>query len=288
MMIKLLLSYALLTIFGIIVLFAALSARKKFQYRKEVITGERPKDQDSDEVAKNKSKQQIELELLLINNNPILKVLGIIDKNIKVKLLIMLLLFGVYYLYSFTDETTDSSSLLLGFLTILIITIVIPGVLIGSILKAKIKKIMNDLAGFIDLVAVNVQTGISIEAALKQVATDFKTLNPDLTYVMLRIIRKSEITGMSQALQDLSVSLPTTEIRMFCTVMQQSLNFGSSIYHQLIQLSTDIREIQLLAIEEKLGTLSAKMSIPLILFIMFPIIILTLAPGVMKVFPHVF
>ncbi|KYK85341.1 hypothetical protein SC29R_11365, partial [Aggregatibacter actinomycetemcomitans serotype f str. SC29R] len=136
MMIKLLLSYALLTIFGIIVLFAALSARKKFQYRKEVITGERPKDQDSDEVAKNKSKQQIELELLLINNNPILKVLGIIDKNIKVKLLIMLLLFGVYYLYSFTDETTDSSSLLLGFLTILIITIVIPGVLIGSILKA--------------------------------------------------------------------------------------------------------------------------------------------------------
>ncbi|ACX82153.1 type II secretion system F family protein [Aggregatibacter actinomycetemcomitans] len=288
MMIKLLLSYALLTIFGIIVLFAALSARKKFQYRKEVITGERPKDQDSDEVAKNKSKQQIELELLLINNNPILKVLGIIDKNIKVKLLIMLLLFGVYYLYSLTDETTDSSSLLLGFLTILIITIVIPGVLIGSILKAKIKKIMNDLAGFIDLVAVNVQTGISIEAALKQVATDFKTLNPDLTYVMLRIIRKSEITGMSQALQDLSVSLPTTEIRMFCTVMQQSLNFGSSIYHQLIQLSTDIREIQLLAIEEKLGTLSAKMSIPLILFIMFPIIILILAPGVMRVFPHVF
>ncbi|ANU81375.1 pilus assembly protein TadC [Aggregatibacter actinomycetemcomitans] len=288
MMIKLLLSYALLTIFGIIVLFAALSARKKFQHRKEIITGERPKDQDSDEVAKNKSKQQIELELLLINNNPILKVLGIIDKNIKVKLLIMLLLFGVYYLYSLTDEATDSSSLLLGFLTILIVTIVVPGVLIGSILKAKIKKIMNDLAGFIDLVAVNVQTGISIEAALKQVATDFKTLNPDLTYVMLRIIRKSEITGMSQALQDLSVSLPTTEIRMFCTVMQQSLNFGSSIYHQLIQLSTDIREIQLLAIEEKLGTLSAKMSIPLILFIMFPIIILILAPGVMRVFPHVF
>ncbi|HDR1493492.1 TPA: type II secretion system F family protein, partial [Pasteurella multocida] len=50
----------------------------------------------------------------------------------------------------------------------------------------------------------------------------------------------------------------------------------------------DIREIQLLIIEEKLGTLSAKMSIPLILFIMFPIIILILAPGIMRVFPNVF
>ncbi|HDR1302031.1 TPA: type II secretion system F family protein [Pasteurella multocida] len=147
---------------------------------------------------------------------------------------------------------------------------------------------MVDLPGFIDLVAVNVQTGISIDAALKQVAIDFKKLNPDLTYVMLRIIRKSELTGLSQALQDLSISLPTTEIRMFCTVLQQSLNFGSSIYSHLIQLSADIREIQLLIIEEKLGTLSAKMSIPLILFIMFPIIILILASGIMRVFPNVF
>ena len=88
-------------------------------------------------------------------------------------------------------------------------------------------------------------------------------------------------------MQDLAISLPTTEIRMFCTVLQQSLNFGSSIYPQLIQLSSDIRELQLLAIEEKLGTLSAKMSIPLIIFIMFPIIILILAPGVMRAFPNV-
>lgn len=288
MTLKLLLSYTLLAIFGIIILFTALSARKKFLHSREVILGERPKDTDEDEDNKGKTKQQIELELLLINNNPILKALGIIDKNIKVKLLIMVALCGAYYLYSLNDSNPDSSSLLISFLTILVVTIIIPGFLINSILKSKIKKIMNDLAGFIDLVAVNVQTGISIEAALKQVATDFKTLNPDLTYVMLRIIRKSEITGMSQALQDLSISLPTTEIRMFCTVMQQSLNFGSSIYHQLIQLSSDIRELQLLTIEEKLGTLAAKMSIPLILFIMFPIIILILAPGVMRVFPHVF
>ncbi|MBN6075264.1 type II secretion system F family protein [Aggregatibacter actinomycetemcomitans] len=288
MMLKLFLFYALLAVFGVFILVVGLSTRKKMLRNKEIISGERPKDLDPEEVSKNKTKQQIELELLLINNNPVLRTLGIVDKNIKIKLLVLFSLCSLYYLYSSTDQTSDSFSLLVGFLLIMVFTIIIPGLLTSTILKSKIKKIMNDLAGFIDLVAVNVQTGTSIEAALKQVATDFKRLNPDLTYVMLRIIRKSEITGMSQALQDLSISLPTTEIRMFCTVMQQSLNFGSSIYHQLIQLSSDIRELQLLAIEEKLGTLSAKMSIPLILFIMFPIIILILAPGVMRVFPHVF
>ncbi|SUB35235.1 proteinTadC [Pasteurella multocida] len=125
--------------------------------------------------------------------------------------MVTLLLSGLYYLYAVKND----SNFVIGLSIILVFIIVIPGILTNAILKAKVKKIMVDLPGFIDLVAVNVQTGISIDAALKQVAIDFKKLNPDLTYVMLRIIRKSELTGLSQALQDLSISLPTTEIRMF-------------------------------------------------------------------------
>ncbi len=276
MTMKIILFYFLLIIFGIAVLLIALSHKKKLERSREILAGERPKEKGEENVDKNKTKQQIELELLLINNNPFLKILAVLDKNIRVKLLVTLLLSGLYYLYAVKND----SNFVIGLSIILVFIIVIPGILTNAILKAKVKKIMVDLPGFIDLVAVNVQTGISIDAALKQVAIDFKKLNPDLTYVMLRIIRKSELTGLSQALQDLSISLPTTEIRMFCTVLQQSLNFGSSIYSHLIQLSADIREIQLLIIEEKLGTLSAKMSIPLILFIMFPIIILILAPGI--------
>ena len=288
---KLLLIYLLLIIFGLFVLVIAFAGKRKLEKTRDVIAGNLLSAKDNEEeiqASSKKSKQQIELELLLINNNPILRNLGLFDKNIKLKLLVMLSLCGIYYFYLSRQGAPDSMDLLIGFLLILVGTIIVPGIATGSILKSRMKKIMVDLPGFIDLVAVNIQTGISIEAALKQVATDFKKLNPDLTYVMLRIIKKAELTGMGAALQDLSVSLPTTEIRMFCTVLQQSLNFGSSIYSHLVQLSADIRELQLLTIEERLGTLSAKMSIPLILFIMFPIIILILAPGVMRVFPHVF
>ncbi|UAX43003.1 type II secretion system F family protein [Pasteurella canis] len=282
MTLKFFLFSVLLTAFGLLVLFLAISHKKKLERGREILAGERPKEKSETEVQKGKSKQQIELELLLINNNAILRFLGLVDRNLKIKLIVISTLSLLYYLYTLRSGNQD----VIGFIIIFVFIIIIPGILTNSILKSKVKRIMADLPGFIDLVAVNVQTGISIDAALKQVALDFKKLNPDLTYVMLRIIRKSEITGLSQALQDLSISLPTTEIRMFCTVMQQSLNFGSSIYSHLIQLSADIRELQLLAIEEKLGTLSAKMSIPLIIFIMFPIIILILAPGIMRVFTN--
>ena len=240
MTVKLLLIYLLVIAFSLVLLFISISGGKNLRRNEDILAGRFSEANESDAANKNKTKQQIELELLLINNNPLLKVLGIIDKNIKLKLALMVLVFFVYYLFFGRD--TDGFSLVIGCVLIFIGIIIVPGFLTGFVLKSKTKKIMNDLTSFIDLVAVNVQTGISIEAALRQVATDFKMLNSDLSYVMLRVIRKSELTGMSQALQDLSISLPTTEIRMFCTVMQQSLNFGSSIYDQLIQLSSDIRE----------------------------------------------
>ncbi|TDQ57633.1 tight adherence protein C [Mesocricetibacter intestinalis] len=277
--------YIAVILSGILILTAALSAKKKLEKNKEFLNGERPKEKNSRDIQQSKNKQQAELELLLVNNNPLLKTLGILDKNFKLKMLLIFLLLGIYYLFNRND---DFITLVMIGSIIFIAVFLIPGISTGTILKRKIKKIMVDLPGFVDLVAVCVQTGLSIDAALKRVAADFETLNPDLSYVMMRIIRKSEIIGLSAALQDLAISLPTKEVRMFCTVLQQSLNFGSSIYGQLTQLSADIRELQLLAIEEKLGTLAAKMSIPLIVFIMFPIVILILAPGAMRVFPHVF
>ncbi|TCJ97827.1 tight adherence protein C [Volucribacter psittacicida] len=284
MILNTILIYLLCFSLGILVLFIAFTRKKTFDRNKQVLSGERPKEHNIEDNSK-KNKQQIELELLIINNNKFLKFLGLLDKNVKLKIIFTLLVSFIYYLFNLS---ADSTSLMLAFSVIFILIVIIPGILTNVIINKKIKGIMVDLPGFIDLVAVCIQTGVTIDAALKRISMDFKTLNPDLTYVMLRILRKGEIAGLHSALDDLVISLPTREIRMFCNTLQQSLNFGSSIYSNLIQLSADIRELQLLTIEERLGTLSAKMSIPLIVFIMFPIVILIIAPGMMRVFPNVF
>ena len=70
---------------------------------------------------------------------------------------------------------------------------------------------------------------------------------------------------------------------MFCAMLQQSIRYGSSMYEQLIELAREIREVQLLGTEEKIGQLGAKMSVPLILFFMFPVVVIVAAPGVMRV-----
>lgn len=275
--------YISLIIVGFLTLYTVISNHRRLVRNREFILGVRPKEESEKNIKQGKNKQQVELELLLVNNNKLSEMLGIIDRNVKLKLLIIVFFSGLYYAFNINSENN-----FIAFLAIFIATIIIPGLMTSFILKRKVKSIMQDLPAFIDLVAVCIQSGMTIDMSLKRISSDFKVLNPDLSYVMLRVIRKSEITSLSSALDDLASSLPTREIKMFTTVLQQSLNFGSSIYQQMIQLSADIRELQLLTIEEKLGTLSAKMSIPLILFIMFPIIILILAPGAMRVLSNVF
>ena len=207
-----------------------------------------------------------------------------LDKNITVKFLMIFVTLISYYYFADIQNISDMG---IPALLIMIFFIVFPSILGGSMIKSKLKKMMADFPGFIDLVAVNLQSGLSIEGSIKYVAMDFHSLNKDLSAIMLKMIRKAEVTGLETGLQELVTSIPEQEVKMFCTVLQQSLNFGSSIYAHLIELSADLREMQLMVIEEKLGTLSAKMSIPRIVFIMVPIIILILAPGVMMVFPNV-
>ncbi|PJG83360.1 type II secretion system F family protein [Caviibacterium pharyngocola] len=278
--------FLLLTVSGFLFFFTAIISKNKLSRNKDILSGKVPKEKKSQDNEKEKNKQQLELESLLVGNSKYLSFIHKIDKNLKYKVAISLVIFLFYFLL-FADNSANKKDMAMVFGGIFVAMIIIPGILTKMLLKRKIKKIMSDLPGFVDLVAICVQTGMTINASLLRVAEDFKTLNPDLSYIMLRIIRKAEIVGLLAALDSLPASLPTREIRMFTTVLQQSLNFGSSIYSHLLQLSSDMREMQLLTLEEYLGTLSAKMSVPLILFIMFPIVILIVVPGFMRVFPNV-
>lgn len=130
--------------------------------------------------------------------------------------------------------------------------------------------------------AVCVQTGMTIEAALVYLAREMYAFDKDLSYQLVRVNERARIVGLAQALDELYLRVYSNEMRSFVITINQSLQFGTSIYNVLITLSNDIREMQLLRIEEKIGKLSAKMSVPLILFIMIPIVILVAAPGVMR------
>jgi len=200
---------------------------------------------------------------------------------------LLLLLGELSLLVCFVAFNWQSGSWLVLSCVWLMCVVVAPDVYLASRKQALVSKLSSKMPYLLDLMAVCVQTGMTIEASIKYLCQEMKGFDKDLAYMLNRTNDRSRLIGLEKALEELQQQVPSNEIRSFVMTLNQSLHYGSSVYQVLTTLAADIREVQMLSLEEKIGKLAAKMSIPLIIFIMIPIVILIAAPGVMRVFLHV-
>lgn len=164
----------------------------------------------------------------------------------------------------------------------LVLVILIPPRIKNYVMKKKTKKINVDLPYVIDIMSICVQSGMTIENALIYISKNIQFINSDIASLLERTAIKIEVSGIVSALDQLYEEVPSVEVRMFCTTLQQSITYGASISTVLVELSKEMREMQLLSVEEKVASLSAKMAAPMILFIMFPILAIVAGPGFIR------
>ncbi|WP_434355100.1 type II secretion system F family protein [Parasalinivibrio latis] len=185
----------------------------------------------------------------------------------------------------FTGDSLGLEETRMKIVAIASITLVVvfgPEILLDIRKKALAYAISQRLPYLLDLMAVCVQSGMSIEASIHYLATEMASFDRDIAHLLKKTNDRAKVVGLEKALNELLTRVPTNEMRSFVNTLNQSLQYGTSIYQVLSTLAKDIRDIQILALEEKVGKLSAKMSVPLILFIMMPIVILITAPGIMR------
>ena len=193
------------------------------------------------------------------------------------KVLVLGLISGLVLLGDMT-----STNKLLVVIVSLIVVIVVPDTMLQMRRKMLISKTSAQLPYLLDMMSVCVQTGMTIEAALAYLGKELAEFDSDLCYQIKRTSDSAKIHGVEKALNDLTERIPTPAIRSFVLTIIQNLQYGTSVAQTLSDLAEDMRKVQILTVEEKVGKLSAKISVPLILFIMFPIVILILAPSIMQ------
>lgn len=243
---------------------------------------------DKNDVKIQQLKDHHEAEMVLEKENIILNYFRKLDGNSAYKLILLFILMAIVLISNilFELELGRDGFIATGVLS-LIIAIVLPGTLRSVFVKRRVRKLSSEIPWLVDLLAICVQCGMSIEVSFSFLSRKMSGINPDFTPFLDRLVKRTDVSGLSPALKHFYAELPSVETRMLCATLEQSLQYGSSLYEQLITLSREIREVQLLATEEKIGNLGAKMSVPLILFFMFPVVIVVAAPGVMRIFSNV-
>jgi tight adherence protein C len=125
---------------------------------------------------------------------------------------------------------------------------------------------------FMDLLVVCADSGLSMEAALDRVGRELGDSYPSLcSNIHIANLEIRAGRTMSEALEHLGDRLGLEEARSFSTLIQQSVELGSSITDALRVYSDDMRHQRLSRAEEKAHALPVKLSLPMMICI-FPVI----------------
>ena len=122
----------------------------------------------------------------------------------------------------------------------------------------------------LDLLVASVEAGLSLDAAVSRVTEELARRYPNLT-VHLRFLVLELRAGKSRkdAWAAFADRLGIDDARQLATMLRQAEEMGTSLGETLTVFSQDMRSKRMLRAEEKALALSAKLTVPLILFI-FP------------------
>ena len=206
------------------------------------------------------------------------------DKN-SWKIYAVIIAFSIFYLINqiFQFIEINSDILLILLLLISISVIIIPDFLVKRQTTRKIRMVSRDLPLVIDMMAIMVRSGMTVESSFRYLSTRVKPINRDIAAILERACLMMDVNGIELSIDLIQREVPSKEVRMFCVTLRRSISYGNSIYEALLDLSTEMRDMQRLTIEEKIAALAAKLTIPTMLFFLAPVLAIIAGPVFMNI-----
>jgi tight adherence protein C len=159
-----------------------------------------------------------------------------------------------------------------------------PSIYIDRRIKTRRVEHRSGFPDFMDLLVVCADSGLSMEASLERVGRELGDSYPSLTaniHVTNLEIRAGR--ALKDALERFADRLALDEARAFATLINQSIDLGSSITDALRVYSDDMRHKRLSTAEEKAYALPAKLSVPMMVCIFPVLFVVILLPVFIRV-----
>lgn len=137
---------------------------------------------------------------------------------------------------------------------------------------------------FIDMLVVCINAGLSLEAALQRAATELRGRDAEFRVnldIMGNEMRAGKSTG--EALRALADRLSIQEAGALAGLLQQTIELGTDLTQALTVFSDEMRDRRMSSAEERAAALPPKLTLPLGLLIFPVVLIVVLAPALMRI-----
>lgn len=165
-------------------------------------------------------------------------------------------------------------------MTEIVLAFVLPGFILGKIITARQKTILNSLPDVIDLLTVSVEAGLGFDGALMKVVE--KKPGP-LAAEFDKVLQEIKVGRQKkEALKDMAKRIDIQDLTAFISSIIQADQFGVSIANVLRIQAEQIRLRRRQRAQERAMKVPVKMLLPMVVFIFPTLFIVLLGPVIIQ------
>jgi tight adherence protein C len=159
----------------------------------------------------------------------------------------------------------------------------VPIMLVRHAIAQHASAVASGLPDALELLAMCVEAGLSLEGALQRVARELTASKPELAGELAQTWAEINILpDRDQAFLNLAARVNIPVVRSVVGTLSQTLRYGTPLAASLRTIAADVRVDQLTELEEKANRLPALMTVPVMLFIMPTIFLIIGGPAALK------
>ncbi len=145
------------------------------------------------------------------------------------------------------------------------------------------RRVEEGFPNALDLMQISVEAGLGFDAAMTRVGNELVEVSPDIAFEFLSVQTQVQAgRARDVALLDMADRTGVETVRSFANVVQQSMQFGTSMSTALSTYSKELRTYRELRAEEMANKLPVKMSAVLASMMLPALIMLTIGPVVIR------
>jgi len=152
-------------------------------------------------------------------------------------------------------------------------------------IKARQRLITLGLPDALDLTVICVEAGLALDQAMMRVGEDLRHAHPELSaeFHMFNLEMRAGKPRV-EALHNLATRTGVDDVRALVATLVQTDRFGTSVAQALRVHSDSLRTERRQRAEEQAAKTTIKMVIPLVLFILPSLLVVTIGPAVISLF----
>ena len=167
-----------------------------------------------------------------------------------------------------------------GMISALLLGYIIPPQVLHRLVRRYRTKLQEALPDTVDLLGIVLGTGLALDQAMLRVSDEMQFIYPDLANEFATVVMQVKAgQERSVAFSQLIKRTGIDDIKSLAAMIIQSERFGTSLSQALNVYAQALRQKRRLRAEAAVGKAGIKMLIPIIIFILPVLFIVTLVPG---------